>query len=122
MKDPVEIYLKTLHSRLDKAVASAMPLVANAEFDEAERMIFEVDGDVFGKLAAANMYINAILSSDRSIPKNKSHIRILFDRAVRLRENAYPTPHTAMEAELYREGSSQQRDKIVQELGFNPTE
>ena len=115
-------FLQSLNRRLDAAAASVMPLARAGKLDEAEKAIFAIDRDIYGQLAAARMYVALI----RSLGGAAAHrddfgrIRSLFDRAVRLREAAYPMAHTEEEGERYQEGSAQERSRMVEELGFDP--
>lgn len=122
MSDASTIYVQGLKRKLADAANSVMPVALAGDFAQAERVIFAVDNDLYGRLAAAQLYVNAItsLGGPKAAPHDLARIRTLFDRAVRLRESAYPTPHTAEEAEYYDEGSKQDRGRTVDELGFDP--
>lgn len=122
MSDTSKNYVLELKRTLNRAAESVLPFALVGEFDQAEHVIFAVDGDLYGRLAAAQLYVTAInsLGGPKAAPHDLPRIRSLFDRAVKLREGAYPTPHTAEEAEYYDEGSKQDRGRTVDELGFDP--
>ena len=115
-------FLQSLNRRLDAAATSVMPLALSGKFDEAEQRIFAIDRDVYGQLAAARMYVSLIrsLGGVASHRDDLARIQSLFDRAVKLREGAYPMAHTEEEGERYQEGSAQERAQMVEELGFDP--
>lgn len=122
MSDESTIYVQNLKRRLAQTAQTVMPLALAGHFDQAERVIFAVDCDIYGRLAAANLYVSAIasLGGPNASANDLARIRSLFDRAVALREGAYPTPHTEIEAEYYDEGSKQERERTIAELGFDP--
>ena len=121
-RDPNEIFLKKRREKLDAATAKAMPLAIAGDFGAAENMIRDVDRDVYGWLAMARMYIAAIasLGGENAAPEVRELIKAMFERAVAHRENAYPMPHTQVEADSYAQGMAQDRGQVVQEIGFDP--
>ncbi len=122
MSDAGQIYVQNLKRKLTEVANTVMPQALACDFEQAERTILAVDRDLYGQLAAAQLYISAIksLGGAQADSKDLPRIRKLFDRAVTLRERAYPTPHTEVEAEYYEEGSKQDRGRTVDELGFDP--
>ena len=121
-RDANEIYLKKRRERLDVAAAKAMPLALAGDFEAAENLIREVDSDIYGWLAMARMYIAAIasLGAANAAPDARALVKVMFERAVAHRENAYPMPHTQIEADSYEQGRSQDRCQVVREIGFDP--
>ena len=121
-RDASEIYRQKLREKLDVAVANAMPLALVGEFDAAEQTIRVVDRDVYGWLAMARMYIAAIaaLGGEKASHSDRETVLAMFDRAVAHRELSYPMPHSREEADWYSNGQSQDRSKVVEEIGFDP--
>lgn len=121
-RDANEIYRQKLREKLEAAVAKAMPLALVGKFDAAEQTVREVDREVYGWLAMARMYIAAIaaLGGEKASHSDRVTVMAMFDRAVAHRELAYPMPHTKEESDRYSIGQSQDRSKVVQEIGFDP--
>ena len=92
------------------------------KLDAAEQTIREVERDIYGWLAMARMYIAAIaaLGGEKASHSDRVIVLAMFNRAVAHRELAYPMPHTQEEADSYSVGQSQDRSKVVQEIGFDP--
>ena len=118
------VFHQKLREKLDAAAANATTRVLAGEFDEAEQMIQEIDRDIYGWLAMARMYIASIakLGGEEAAIKDRERILTMFERAVALRERAYPMPHTQDEAEAYDRGRAQDRGQVVQEIGFDPSQ
>jgi len=122
MPDDSKNYVLELKRKLATTANSVLPLALAGEFEQAERVINAVDCDIYGRLAAAQLYVSAIqsLGGPAAAPEHLARIRALFDRAVKLRETGYPTPHTEIEAESYDRWSEEDRGRTVDELGFDP--
>ena len=122
MSDASRNFVLELKRKLASAANSVLPLALAGEFEQVERVIFAVDCDVYGRHAAADLYVSAIaaLGGPNAAEKDLPRIRALFDRAVKWRENGYPSPHTEYEAQRYDEGIKQERGRTVDEVGFDP--
>ncbi len=72
----------------------------------------------------ADMYIAAIasLGGKDAVAEDREPILAMFERTVTLRKNAYPIPHTQMEADTCAHQKAQGRSQVVQEIGFDPSE
>ena len=90
LPDPVE----TKRQRLAEIAGEAVRLILDLRFDEAEAAVRQIDSDIHGANGLANAY-------EAALRRNPSDQAILH-RAIIWARNAYPEPHTALEAETYR--------------------
>lgn len=90
LPDPVE----TMQQRLAEMAGGAVRLILDLRFDEAEAAVRQIDSDIHGANALANAYKAAL----RRNPTDQA----ILSRAIIWARNAFPEPHTALEAETYR--------------------
>lgn len=88
-EDPAE----TRRRRLGDASGEAVALILALRFEEAETLIRRIDADIYGSNALARAYETAL--------ERAPDAPGLFDRALHWACRAYPSPHTAFEAEQY---------------------
>ncbi len=88
--DPVE----TMRQRLAEMAGEAVRLILDLRFDEAEAAVRQIDSDIYGANALADAYEAAL----RRNPTDQA----ILSRAIIWARNAFPEPHTALEAETYR--------------------
>lgn len=95
-KDSHEIWLRALRGRLAEAAAHAEPLIRQGRFDEAEQLVRAVDSDIHGASKLGELFTAALRRQPRG-----ARAREVYQRALRWR-CAWPSPHTAEEAERER--------------------
>ena len=90
LPEPVE----SMRQRLAQIDGETVRLILDLRFDEAEAAVRQIDGDIYGANALANAYEAAL----RRNPTDQA----ILSRAIIWARNAFPEPHTALEAETYR--------------------
>lgn len=121
-KDSYEIWLKALREELATAAAQARPLVIDRKYDEVEKLLRAVDGDVYGANAIADLYTRILeqLVDRRGHRRDPSLAAELFKKAFHWRRSGYPPAQTGMEADRYNEGVRQDRRRLIEILGYDP--
>lgn len=99
--DPVE----TTRQRLAEMAGETVRLILDLRFDEAEAAVRQLDSGIQGANALANAYEAAL----RRTPADQA----ILDRAVIWARNAFPEPHTAIEAEAYRSAAEARVAKLM---------
>ena len=120
-RDAHKAYLERAESRRAAAEAEALALMNRGEYDQAERVVAEVDRDLQGAVMLARAgteHLRVVVAAGEArTPRG----RAAFERALRWRESAYPDPHTEDEAERYGEGRAEDRADLIRILGFDPS-
>lgn len=117
-----ENHMKELKDRLEPAERAAAALLANGQYDEAERAIQQVDSSIHGSVALARLYesrLNAVVAQG-GVRKDKDQTEMLFRRALSWAQNCYPEPHTEQEADDYEQGRAEARARLVGIVGYDP--
>ena len=118
-KDANEVYARMMEKKRDAAVAEAHPLLAKGDYDAAEQIVMRADQSIMGHVAIANMYTQALRDAVAA-KKSKKLTEVLFARALRWKQGAYPDPHTEIEADDYEQGRVSDRAELVGVLGYDP--
>ncbi len=120
-RDAGEVWQRMMHTKRSAAVANAAPLMAEDRFDEAERIVRAADDSISGSVALGKLFTEALRAEvAKGGAMSKSRAEELFRRALRIRLNCYPDPHTQMEADSFREGQQQDRADLISILGYEP--
>jgi hypothetical protein len=121
-KSNYDIYMESLEKKRAPAVTKAIELIAQERYDEAEQTIKSVDNSIYGAVATAKVYrqrLEELVTGGLSGP-NKTRAEAVFWRALSWAQSAYPEPHTAIEAENYSDGRSEDYSELVKILGYEP--
>lgn len=118
-RDAAEVHARAVTKARDTAIREARPLVDADRFDEAESLVRGADVSILGHVAIASLYTQAMVDAARD-PNGKPRALALFRRALHWRLNAYPDPHTEIEAENFEAGRRSDQAELVKLLGFNP--
>ena len=118
-KDTYQIWLEARRHRLAVAVDLAEPLVRDGEYDAAESLVREVDGDIYGAMALGALFTRALQQRVQEPAADAEHVRALFERALRWR-SAWPEPHTRDEAEAASSHHASVRAELLEILASTP--
>ncbi len=121
-KDANAIWREQLRKRLDECIESSRPLLADRRFDDAEKRVRAVDGDIYGMLALARMYeahLRMLVERGES-DRDRVSVEAVFQRALQWAQRAYPAPHTQIEADNYSAGQEEDRARLVKILSYEP--
>lgn len=121
-RDAAEVYQRDLQRRLREAVNTARPLLLVGKDQEAEAIVREADSGIAGAVAIARMYEDVLREVVITSDPRRPRVMSLFRRALHWRQNAYPEPHTGVEADEYERGRAKDRAELVGVLGFDPDE
>ncbi|MBX9737601.1 MAG: hypothetical protein K2X32_11815 [Phycisphaerales bacterium] len=95
---------------LDSAVSIARDLIASGQYVEAEACIINARQDIQGACALARLYRERLeqLVAERKATgeSDLEELREVFSRASAAAMNAFPQPHTEVEAEDYERGQA----------------
>lgn len=110
-KDSYEIWLKAVRKRLDAVAIDAEPLLSNGRYDDAERLVRQVNDDIYGAVTLGTLFTRALETCVQAASPDRARAEVLFERALRWR-SAWPEPHTREEAER----ANAHRDSVEAEL------
>ena len=105
-------WLQGQRNCLAAAVTEAEPLVSQSRFDEAEKLVRAVDGDIYGAGALGRMFTSALERVVQSPNPDRAFAQALHDRALRWR-SAWPGIHTAEEAAAERAHVAEVRQELA---------
>ena len=107
-----DVWLQGLRQQLAAAVTEAEPLVSQGRFDEAEKLVRAVDGDIYGAGALGGMFTSALKRVVQSPNPDRAFAHALYERALRWR-SAWPGVHTREEAEAERAHVAEVRQELA---------
>lgn len=116
-------YINDLACRRAPAVAEAEGLIASECYDEAEKAVIAADSSIYGAVEIAKMYrrrLEHLLAEGIEGRADREHAEAVFHRAARWARSAFPEPHTAAEAEQYRDAADHAVAELVRLFGYEP--
>lgn len=93
-----------MRKALTAASGAAIACVLQQRFDDAEKLIQNIDGDIYGANALAEIYALAV----EATPADDE----IFDRALHWARRGFPDPHTADEAARYAEAVGEREARL----------
>lgn len=96
--------VEAIRQRLAPAAAGAHALILDRRFEEAEASLLAIDRDVQGAVALAAAYEAALIAAPSDA--------LVLERAVHWAHRAFPSAHTAMEADDYARAAEQAEARL----------
>lgn len=93
-----------MRKALTAASGAAIACVLQQRFDDAEKLIRNIDGDIYGTNTLAEIYAAAV----EAAPADD----MIFDRALHWARRGFPDPHTADEAARYAEAVGEREARL----------
>lgn len=123
-RDSVQIDEAALERGRAAAIERARRLVKKGLFDEAEKLLGDVDPYFHPGVALSRLFEEHLreLATSGIAGKQPALARDVFDRAYSWACRSYPDPHTQIEADDYEKGQAMDRAKLVVILGYDPKE
>lgn len=96
--------VEAVRQRLAPVSAAAHALILARRFEEAEASLLAIDRDVQGAVALAAAYKAALIAAPSEA--------LILERAVHWAHRAFPSAHTAMEAEDYSKAAGEEEARL----------
>jgi hypothetical protein len=115
-------YRKNIARKLAPAITEAEGLLQVDQYDEAERAIKDIEPSLDGDVAVKELYrrrLEQLVASDVTAD-NRNRVGVVFQRAVRWANIAYPEPWSQVEFENYAAGRVSDRARLVGIIGYDP--
>jgi hypothetical protein len=104
------------------AVAEAERLVVEGQFERAESVLRGVNSDIYGACEIEDMYRRRLeqMAAAGVTDENRAGVEAVFRKALHWSWMAFPSPHTAVEAEQYEDGRRSAKEHLIRVLGYEP--
>lgn len=121
-RDKLRAFIERQKAAEQATTARARELIAIGEYDAAEDLVRAADQSIQGSVTLARLYKERLedMVAAGTASRDRVGVEEVFRHARAWAWQAYPEPHTAMEADDYRAGRGEDLGRLVKVLGYEP--